>query len=750
MTHKLARHLLLVLIITPAAIFAQVPLGLNPIWQSTPEDVYSTGLIWEDINRDGYIDLVISNGNDIVIAPNHIYLSQYGVLPVTPTWSSQNSAYSGHCAVGDIDDNGFPDLVVANYISNEGFSKPALSDMYMNLTGTPNRVPDWHPKDSFYSFSCALGDIDNDGDLDLAFATGEGYNGHAETDKIYLNENGFYADEPSWESADVNFSMDVTFGDVDNDGDLDMAVCDHESGASIYYNTGGLMGTAPSWHSFDWESANTVVFGDVNGDGWLDLVVAFNNQIGPGGYYRVYFNNGLGTPYQTAGWVSSDGGYGSALALYDYDTDGDLDLAAGRWFDKPRVYENLGTAFTTAPVWRADIAQVVEELAWADMDGDGVEQLADTILSLAGKKLFYLKYGYLNSVDSVLADGVILEDNAWCYDLVSGWVSLAEAPVTSLIIYYQYSYKCDLTISNWDTFNKVYGNTRSPYIEFAADVSQGWKPLTVQFTDNSAGGSNQFWQFGDGEVSSEADPLHTFDISGAFDVRLDATVAGGPHNHTEKKMVVVLDDTLYFPDIQFRAGDTIKVPVYLKNSQPLEYFVLPLYHGGDMELEFYDYDTDSCRTDYFDDVRPASVSALYSKLTITFDPAVTNVKPPLPPGFGRLINLYFIHRGGSGANVLDTTTLNQKVVRHYAGYIDYAPRVRAGLIEILPFAKGDCNNDGAIDILDILMLINYKFKGGPAPDLYQGDINCDDYIDILDIIYLINYKFKGGPAPDCG
>jgi hypothetical protein len=67
---------------------------------------------------------------------------------------------------------------------------------------------------------------------------------------------------------------------------------------------------------------------------------------------------------------------------------------------------------------------------------------------------------------------------------------------------------------------------------------------------------------------------------------------------------------------------------------------------------------------------------------------------------------------------------------------------------------GDANGAGgdpAVDIDDIVYLINYVFGGGPAPDPIQsGDANCsggDPSVDIDDIVYLINYVFGGGPSP---
>ncbi len=66
------------------------------------------------------------------------------------------------------------------------------------------------------------------------------------------------------------------------------------------------------------------------------------------------------------------------------------------------------------------------------------------------------------------------------------------------------------------------------------------------------------------------------------------------------------------------------------------------------------------------------------------------------------------------------------------------------------FICGDANYDELVNILDVVFLINYKYKSGPAP-LYldAADVNNDLAINILDIVYLINFKYKGGPVPVC-
>jgi hypothetical protein len=63
---------------------------------------------------------------------------------------------------------------------------------------------------------------------------------------------------------------------------------------------------------------------------------------------------------------------------------------------------------------------------------------------------------------------------------------------------------------------------------------------------------------------------------------------------------------------------------------------------------------------------------------------------------------------------------------------------------------GDCNCDGIVDIGDVVYLIGYLYRNGPAPTPTEvGDANCDGVVDIGDVVFLINYLFKGGPPPSC-
>jgi M6 family metalloprotease-like protein len=66
------------------------------------------------------------------------------------------------------------------------------------------------------------------------------------------------------------------------------------------------------------------------------------------------------------------------------------------------------------------------------------------------------------------------------------------------------------------------------------------------------------------------------------------------------------------------------------------------------------------------------------------------------------------------------------------------------------FVLGDANKDGEVGPGDVVHLLNYLFRDGPAPDPYEaGDCNCSGVINGEDVVYLLNYLFRGGPPPSC-
>ena len=81
----------------------------------------------------------------------------------------------------------------------------------------------------------------------------------------------------------------------------------------------------------------------------------------------------------------------------------------------------------------------------------------------------------------------------------------------------------------------------APIAEFKSDVIGGFVPLTVTFTDLSTGDPASWqWEFGDGDVSDEQNPMHIYNFEGEFTVKL--TVTNGAGSDTEVKTGLISAD----------------------------------------------------------------------------------------------------------------------------------------------------------------------------------------------------------------
>ena len=64
------------------------------------------------------------------------------------------------------------------------------------------------------------------------------------------------------------------------------------------------------------------------------------------------------------------------------------------------------------------------------------------------------------------------------------------------------------------------------------------------------------------------------------------------------------------------------------------------------------------------------------------------------------------------------------------------------------YLRGDANGSGLIELGDVVYLITYLYKNGPAPiPLLAGDANCSGEVELGEVVYLITYLYKAGPPP---
>ena len=154
------------LALAAGSVHAQEPFDSNPNWVSTDTQV-STGAALVDLDRDGWLDLVVANGNDISLQHLAVYYNRGdGTLPQTPDWQSDDTAYNGHLDVADVNGDGWPDVAVAvlGRFSTVGHA----AKLYLNNQGVLSSTPDWQSDETSHAFGCAFGDVNNDGRPDLA------------------------------------------------------------------------------------------------------------------------------------------------------------------------------------------------------------------------------------------------------------------------------------------------------------------------------------------------------------------------------------------------------------------------------------------------------------------------------------------------------------------------------------------------------------------------------------------------------
>jgi uncharacterized delta-60 repeat protein len=239
-----------------------------------------------------------------------------------------------------------------------------------------------------------LGDVDNDGDLDIAATEGALVEILFNDGKANFTSGGTFAGGPGG----------CIFADMDNDGYLDLVVVNVTTSPSqitVRLNNGsGNFATTlgPFNSATDYSVINV---GDVNGDGYLDIVAANNN----GGSISVLLNNGNGTlalrlDYSTGGSVPN------GIALGDVDNDGDIDVVVtnnGSHTVSVMLNDGQGafplpSVSTLSGTWIAFTNSATPtSVALGDVNGDGYLDIAVVAEGIAGM---------IGSVDVRLNDGM--------------------------------------------------------------------------------------------------------------------------------------------------------------------------------------------------------------------------------------------------------------------------------------------------------------------------------------------------------
>ena len=339
-----------------------------------------------DLDGDGWVDILFANGGDYDQAgtpePQRVFRNLGNWAQAAPHFAEITATVFGAAAVrlarvfkvGDLDRDGDLDIFVGGaHGTASGLFLRKAGGGYDDVSATQL------PAGVVALGDAELGDVDGDGDLDIAAADWGGppllSTGPV---RLWLNDGAAHftaAAADRLPATTIGWSWDLELIDVDDDADLDLLVsCKRCTGGRLWRNDGSGRFTDASdglpqrANNYDYEAM------DLDGDGDLDLATVND---GPMQRETILINDGHGrfedkSATLLAGTANPGGVDDNVVAFVDIDSDRDADLIVGSLSDPDRLLRNDGAAGFTLVAGALPLATPgTLGLALADLNHDG-------------------------------------------------------------------------------------------------------------------------------------------------------------------------------------------------------------------------------------------------------------------------------------------------------------------------------------------------------------------------------------------